>query len=168
MGVAVMPIERAVVAPAQTFEEAFGELKVAAYRVAYRILGDHGDAEDAAQEACARAYSRWRRVRGYALPWVSRVSANLALDRIRKRKRQTPEGQTSVSQPDVAVRLDLQKALDGLPKRQREVVTLRYLGDLSVQEVASVLGCGEGTVKRAAHTGLSKLRETVDLDGVFE
>ncbi|MBV8984315.1 MAG: SigE family RNA polymerase sigma factor, partial [Acidimicrobiia bacterium] len=62
------------------FEEAFDGLYGVAYRVAYRLTGERAEAEDVAQEALARAYSRWRRVDGYAEAWVSKVSANLAVD----------------------------------------------------------------------------------------
>ena len=47
-------------------------------QVAYRLLGDRTEAEDVAQEACARTYSRWASVRDHAEPWCVRVASNLA------------------------------------------------------------------------------------------
>lgn len=146
------------------FEEAFPALKRLAFRVAYRILGDHGEAEDVAQESTARAFSRWRSVAGYAEPWVARVAGNLSLDALRRRKRRPPETTTTEREPDVASRLDLQAALKELPRRQREVVILRYMADRTIDDVARVLRCHPGTVKRAAHDGLATLRRRLDVD----
>src|SRR5258705_1580959 len=58
-----------------------------AYGVAYVVLGDRGESEDIAQETLARAHVRWDKVSAYAGPWVVRVAGNLAIDRVRKRKR---------------------------------------------------------------------------------
>jgi RNA polymerase sigma factor (sigma-70 family) len=54
--------------------------------------------------------------------------------------------------------LDLQRALDRLSTRQREVVVLRYVADLSEADVARVLGCSVGSVKTHASRGLTTLR----------
>src|SRR5580704_3333043 len=70
-----------------SFEEVFPVLIRDAYRVAYRLLGDRSEAEDVAQEACARTYSRWSSVRDHAEPWCVRVASNLALDTLRARTR---------------------------------------------------------------------------------
>ena len=59
------------------FTEAFDGLYLGAYRTAYRLLGNRQEAEDVAQEACARACLRWSRLDDPAA-WVARVSANLA------------------------------------------------------------------------------------------
>ena len=68
-----------------TFEGAFEPLRRAAYRAAYRLLGDRATAEDVAAEALARAYARWSSVADHAQPWVIRVATNLALDVGRRR-----------------------------------------------------------------------------------
>jgi RNA polymerase sigma factor (sigma-70 family) len=59
-------------------------------------------------------------------------------------------------------RLDLQAALRALPRRQREVVVLRFLGDLSEKATADALALDVGTVKSHAARGLSRLRDTVE------
>lgn len=53
-----------------TFEEAYEPMRRAAYRAAYRLLGDRAAAEDVAAEALARAYARWSKVSDHAEPWV--------------------------------------------------------------------------------------------------
>ncbi|MCU1426981.1 MAG: putative polymerase subfamily sigma factor [Actinomycetia bacterium] len=146
-----------------TFDDAFAGLFQSAYRIAFRLLGDREDAADVAQEALARASGRWKRLAaaGDPTPWVVRVSANLALDRWRRRKTAakyarmvTPvEGQSEM--PD---RVDLHRALAALPKRQREVVVLRYVADLPEDAVATALRCAVGTVKTHASRGLAALR----------
>jgi RNA polymerase sigma-70 factor (sigma-E family) len=151
---------------APTFEEVFPVLIRDAYRVAYRLLGDRAGAEDVAQEACARAYSRWSSVRDHAEPWCVRVASNLALDVLRARTRAvrrnvrlaTTETAVSHSADD---RMDLYAALAKLPRRQRETVVLRYLGDLSEAQTADLLGCSVGSVKTHASRGLAALREVL-------
>lgn len=102
---------------------------------------------------------RWRKVEPYAVAWVSRVAANLAIDRTRRDRRSevVPDDLGRVD-PDAAERLDLQRALRGLPRRQRDVVVLRYLLDQSEQTVAGALGVSVGSVKTHASRGLAALR----------
>jgi RNA polymerase sigma-70 factor (sigma-E family) len=153
-------------APSVTFEEVFPVLIRDAYRVAYRLLGDRNDAEDVAQEACARAYSRWASVRDHAEPWCVRVASNLALDHLRARSRAYRRDErlkTNPATPAPAVddRLDLYAALSRLPRRQRETVVLRYLGDLSEAQTADLIGCSVGSVKTHASRGLAALKEVL-------
>ncbi len=149
----------ALLTPA-TFDARFDELAELSYRLAYRMLGSREDARDIAQEAMARAYARWPKVRDAAPGWVARVSTNLALDLIRKRRRRPPDPPPSGTDPiaGVAERDELVAALRTLPRRQRDVVALRYLADLPEAEVARALGCSVGTVKQHAHRGLAALR----------
>jgi RNA polymerase sigma-70 factor (sigma-E family) len=142
------------------FDQAFEGLYRIAYRVAFRILGDRGDAEDVAQEALARAAIRWSRLKDRPEGWVTRVASNLAIDRYRRRKRPPPllTGPVGVVDPHLGERGDLVVALRRLPRRQREAVVLRYLGDLSEVQVALEMGCSVGAVKSHGARGLSALR----------
>lgn len=146
----------------RAFEESFPELFRVAYRAAYRVTGDGAAAEDAASEALVRAGLRWRRINGRALPWVVRVATNLAIDQTRRRTREhrlAPQRHHTVDGIEAAqVRVDLGRALAALPKRQREVVALRYFGDLSEREIADELGLAPGSVKSHASRGLAALR----------
>lgn len=152
------------------FEDHFDELAAVAYRVTYRLLGSRQDAEDLTQEALTRAYQRWRTVRSHAEPWVARVAANLALDAIRRGKRRPtvsdvgPDERPAPEGASVVDRLELVRGLQDLPKRQREVVVLRYLADVSEAEVARELGVSIGTVKQHASRGLAALRAQNDGD----
>lgn len=160
-----------VTAAAPSFEEVFPVLIRDAYRVAYRLLGDRSEAEDVAQEACARTYSRWSTVRDHAEPWCVRVASNLALDVLRARTRATKRNQRVIASDAATVqfspsagvddRIDLYAALEKLPKRQRETVVLRYLGDLSEAQTADLMGCSVGSVKTHSSRGLAALKEVL-------
>jgi RNA polymerase sigma-70 factor (sigma-E family) len=152
-----------------SFDERFDELARLAHRVAFRIVGDREEAGDIAQEALVRAYARWPRVEARAGGWVARVSTNLALDHVRRRDRRQdrplppgddpgPATTGAAAHPHSGERIDLVDALRRLPRRQRDVVVLRYLADLPEAEVARSLGCGVGTVKSQSHRGLAALR----------
>lgn len=145
----------------QSFDDRFAALATVAYRVAFRILGNRAEAEDVAQETLARAYVRWSRVEDHAEPWVARVAANQALTLWRRRQRTDPSRATPDTEAidaSAVTRLRVAEVLAELPRRQREVVVLRYFADLSEEAVATHLGCATGTVKQHAHRGLSKLR----------
>jgi len=142
------------------FEEAFGDLYKLAYRVAFRLLGERADAEDAAQETLARAHLHWGRLDAHPEGWVVRVVTNFSIDRIRRRHRALAPAGEALMLVDVhlAERIDLARALRHLSRRQREVVVLRYLADWSELDVADALGCSPGSVKVHASRGLAALR----------
>ena len=149
-----------------TFEEAFDDLFRRAYGVGYQLLGVRAEAEDVAQEALARAFTRWRQIHGYAEPWVVRVAGNLAIGRWRKTRRlRALDGRDDRTHagPD-AQRVDLHRALRKLSRRQREVVVLRYLADHSEADVARALRCSPGTVKQHASRGLAALRAEIGME----
>jgi DNA-directed RNA polymerase specialized sigma24 family protein len=153
------------------FEEAFEELYVRAYGVAYQLLGRRSESEDVAQETLARAYVRWRRIRAYAEAWVVRVAGNVAIDAWRRQQKiGTDFGATSGATspgPD-GQRVDLHRALGTLSRRQREVLVLRFLADLPEADVAAVLGCSVGSVKQHGSRGLAALRTTMGVDDAVE
>jgi RNA polymerase sigma factor (sigma-70 family) len=144
---------------------------VRAYGVAYQLLGRRSESEDVAQETLARAFVRWRRIRGYAEAWVVRVAGNLAIDSWRRQRRVDPAADTerggAIAPAPDGQRVDLHRALDTLSRRQREVIVLRFLADLPEADVAKALGCSVGSVKQHASRGLATLRAsmTVGDDG---
>lgn len=150
------------------FESFFRAQLPRARRVAYRILGDVTEAEDAAAEAFARAHASWRRVGG--LPhrdaWVLRVASNVAIDTLRRRRTPPFERDVIAGAPEdgAILQLSLVHALGALPRRQREVITLRFLVGHSEAEVAADLGVSAGTVKKAVHRGIATLRARLGAD----
>ena len=143
------------------FEEAFDELFPRAVRLANRLLADRAAAEDVAAEALARAYARWPTVGSlpYRDGWLLRVATNLAIDRLRRRPPELrPAPDAGEFEEGVDLRMALNAALLTLAPRQRQAITLRYLGGLSDREVAEALGISLGSVKTHIHRGLSGLR----------
>jgi RNA polymerase sigma factor (sigma-70 family) len=143
-----------------SYDDAFDALFSTAYRVAYRILGARGDADDVAGDVLAKAWLTWDRIELYAPAWVARASANAAISCVRRRDVRDRLRLARPREDDVMVELreDLVRALRRLPSRQREVLVLRYLADLPEQAVADALGCSLGTVKQHAHRALQALR----------
>jgi RNA polymerase sigma factor (sigma-70 family) len=144
------------------FREVFDRLLPAAQQVALRITGDRAVAEELAAEALTRLFIRWpmMRHRPYVDPWVLRVTTNLAIGEVRKRNRTGPPvRETGHADDAVVLRMALSEALARLPRRQREVVILRFLSDTSEADVARLLRISPGSVKTHAHRGLASLRE---------
>ena len=142
------------------FDEAFDELFPRAVRLGTRLLGDRAAAEDVAAEALARAYARWSKVGNlpYRDGWVLKVATNLAIDRLRRRPPEVAPSRSDDFSDAVELRMALNAALLTLAPRQRQAVTLRYLGGLSDREVAQALGISLGSVKTHIHRGLHGLR----------
>jgi RNA polymerase sigma-70 factor (ECF subfamily) len=123
--------------------------------------GSYPAAEDAVQEALVRAWMRSERGEQLdSLPaWVAAVALNQTRSgwrramTERRARRRIPES-SSAAGPPSGDHIDVARALESLPRRQREVAVLRYLLEMSTAEVASVLGIGEGTVK----SSLSRVR----------
>jgi RNA polymerase sigma-70 factor (ECF subfamily) len=126
------------------------------FRAVALVCGDRGIAEDATQEAFARALARWRRLRDapWAAGWVTTTAINVARRELR-RSALPPDAPAGESDREAV--LDLRAAVRHLPSRQQEAVALHYLLDLPIAHAASAMGCDEGTVK----THLSRARATL-------
>jgi len=151
-----------------TFDDEYPALYRSAYRVAFRLLGGREEAADLAQEACARAYARWNRIGRFDSPeaWVAKVAGNLAIDARRRQNTAQRHADSYVApahddQAREDERVDLHRALLTLPRRQREVVLLRFVADQPEAAVAAALGCSIGTVKSHASRGLAALRDAL-------
>ncbi|MEV1289059.1 SigE family RNA polymerase sigma factor [Micromonospora sp. NPDC049679] len=134
-------------------------------RTAFLLTGDHQLAEDLLQAAFARTYRHWRRIRGdQPEAYVRRVMHHQHISWWRRRR--VTERLTAApperpgDDPSIAatLRVTVAAALQQLTPRQRAVVVLRYLDDLTEAQVAEVLGCSVGTVKRHGHDALRRLR----------
>lgn len=136
-------------------------------RIAYTIVGDWPSAEDATQQAFSALYVYWPRIKPETLDaYARRTLVNACFSLLRKRKRETvteyvPEGAYADDRDDG---IELRRALMSLPPRSRAVLTLRYLEDLSVKQVAETLDVAEGTVKSQSKRALDRLREQLRVD----
>jgi RNA polymerase sigma factor (sigma-70 family) len=154
------------------FREAFPGLYGRAYQAAFRLMGDRAQAEDVAQEALTRAYVHWPRLDERREGWVVTTTVNIVIDNYRRERRRHVRVYRAPALPnegrpfdrDEAQRLDLQRLLAALPARQRQVAVLRYLEDRTEREVALLLGCSIGTVKRHAARAAEALRRAITTD----
>jgi RNA polymerase sigma-70 factor (ECF subfamily) len=119
----------------------------------YAVCGDLGEAQDAVQEAYARAWARWPRLSGYDDPeaWVRTVAWRLAANRWRSARRWLSSRARLGAPPPAAEpspdRVAIVTALRRLPEVQRRIVVLHYFGDLPVAEIVAATGIPAGTVK---------------------
>lgn len=153
----------------EDFERVYDQLSPRALSLARRFLRNVAEAEDVVSEAFARAFARWDMVRRlpYRDAWILRVATNLAIDSSRKR-RQRPVWLPPLAgiEGEVVERASLEAELRSLPRRQREVIVLRYMLNVEEAHVAELLGVSRGAIKTHAHRGLAALRERLDIDFV--
>ena len=141
--------------------------------LAYALSGSRMAAEDLAQEAFLAAHRAWDHVGGYDQPgaWVRHVVANLSVSTFRrgaveaKALARMALGQET-SLPELSADdAEFWLAVRGLPRRQSQVIALRYLEDRSVLEIAEILEIAEGTVKKHLHDGRLALARRLGLEG---
>lgn len=175
-------VERARRGDRQAFGQLVRHYQRRVYRTAYRMLGNHHDADDAAQEAFVRAYRGIGSfdTRSNFFTWIYRIVVNVALNQLRSRKRRPqvvydaeaierivlPEGleQQAAGDPRKALELkrmvvDIGAALDELSESLRITLVLVVFDGLSYREAAEILDCSEGTVAWRVHEARGKLRE---------
>ena len=128
-----------------------------------RGLCPAGFAEDVAQEAMLVAYRRWRELGDLERPdlWVRRTCANLAVSQFRRRMVELRATARLAGRRQAPVELsdageEFWQAVRNLPHRQAQAAALRYVYDMRVADIATTLGCSEGSVKqhlsRARHS----------------
>ena len=154
------------------FAEFVAARQRALLRSAWLLTGDWAAAEDLVQTALVRAWPHWGRLPdgNAAEAYVRRVMLNTYASWWRRRWRgETPTAtppDTPATGSDSDLRATLVDAVRRLPARQRAVVVLRYLDDLSEAQAADVLGCSVGTVKSQASKALATLRRDPRLAGL--
>jgi RNA polymerase sigma-70 factor (ECF subfamily) len=162
----------------EVFNSLFEEHRHRLFSTALRLTGRRSDAEDLTAEAFLRAY---RSLSGFdterietlqSRAWLSAILVNVWRNQLRSASRRPVVAPASTGEPDpqdgrpaidaqVESRDDhraLASMLAQLPPRQREAVVLRYLGDLTIGDVAAAMGCPVGTVKSHISRGLASLR----------
>lgn len=142
--------------------------------VAASLCGGRELGAELAQEALLRAYRDWMRVSALERPgaWVRRVTVNLAIDAHRRRIGE----QTALAREDTQVaNVDLYGVDDrfwtfvrALPERQRSVTALRFVDDMSLEDIAVVLEVSVGTVKSTLFAARSSLAASLGAQEVSE
>lgn len=140
------------------------------YRIALAILGNEHDAWDSLQQTAEKAWFKRSSLNG-GLPafpaWIKKILINQSLNILRTRNRQIPtDPQEMAGMLDLPFKNDTQGDIDiiwdlvlELGPEHRTVIALRYLGYLSLQEIASQLGISPGTVKSRLYTAHTRLRQ---------
>lgn len=167
---------------------AFAELvdlyKDKLYHLGYRMLSNRHEAEDVVQETFLRVHKNWNRYddKQKFSTWIYRIATNLCIDRLRKRKpsyyldaemneqdgldgytlipgdERTPETEYLLSETQQTIH----QAIEGLPAKYKSVIVLRYLQELSLQEISEVLDMPVTTVKTRVHRGREFLRKKLE------
>jgi RNA polymerase sigma-70 factor (sigma-E family) len=137
-------------------------------QLAYLLCQDVHDADDLVQVAITRLYVHWHRVRVMDLP-EAYMRTILVREFLRQRRSGWARRVSLTGElpdrpghgPDYDDAIDIGAAMAGLPPRQRATLVLRFFCDLTVDQVAEVLGCTAGTVKSQTSKGLSALRQAL-------
>ncbi len=146
------------------------------YRLCYRYVNNHHDANDMAQEVFLKAYRALGRFRGDSSfsTWLYRIAVNTCLNFRAARRPQIDELPDTIADPaaGIADRLDrdeqsrqVREAVSRLPEKQRATLILKIYHDLTHEEVAQVLGSSVGTVKANLFHALGNLRRLLTAEG---
>lgn len=156
--------------PAQPFD-AFYVRELPSLVALARALTGSAAAEDVAQEAMIAAYRRWHEIERLDIPaaWVRRVCANMATSFLRRRAAEARAAvraggmrhiHTELEPADEAFWAEVRR----LPRRQAQSVSLHYIYDLQVSEIARTLGCSESSVKAHLVRGRAALAARLGID----
>ncbi|WP_420481832.1 RNA polymerase sigma factor SigW [Cohnella zeiphila] len=168
-------------------QRAFAEIvdlyKDKLYHLAYRMMNNRQEAEDVVQESFLRVYKhldRYDENQKFST-WIYRIATNLCIDRLRKRRpvysldaetdhegldgyamlpsdERTPESEVILSETQRLIR----DAIETLPVKYKSVMILRYLQDLSLQEISDVLDLPVTTIKTRVHRGREFMRKKLE------
>jgi RNA polymerase sigma-70 factor, ECF subfamily len=160
------------------FEALFNKYQSQIYRTAYAITRDAGAAEEVLQDCFYKTYLNIMNITGEGSlsPWLHRVAVNLSCNALKKRRvhlepiddvaegyitaeaHQSPEAMAEQSE----LRVRMRDAINALPLKHRVVVTLHYLQDFSLPEIAFILEVPVGTVKSRLHHARKALRDQLE------
>jgi RNA polymerase sigma-70 factor (ECF subfamily) len=147
-----------------TFARAAEDYAARLYSVAYRLLGNRADAEDAVQRALLKAFQARRAYtpRWALSTWLYRVLTNVCIDELRRRRRAPPEPLPR-GRPGAAVEgLDVRRALAAVPREARVLLALHYVNGLGYRELAAIRGISVNTVKSQLARGKAILRRALE------
>jgi RNA polymerase sigma-70 factor (ECF subfamily) len=177
VGSAVPPAVAAPEWAPPTWEEIVRTHSARVYRLAYRLTGDQYDAEDLTQEVFLRVFRSLSTYQpGTFEGWLHRITTNLFLDQVRRRRRIRFEGLADDADERIAgteptpaqafddrhLDADVQRALDALPPEFRVAVVLCDIEGLTYEEIAATLDIKLGTVRSRVHRGRARLRAALD------
>ena len=170
-------IERAARGDSAAFSELMAGNEKRMYAVAFRLCGNHEDAQDCLQDAMIRIYKAISGFKGQSsfATWVYRITTNTCLDELRRRKSRqstsldslldagwspsdeldTPERHALLSEK----RREIEQAIAALPDDMRAAIVLRDVQGFAYDEIAQMLNTNVGTIKSRISRGRERLRE---------
>src|SRR5262249_10899216 len=162
----------------RAFEELVRRHQRAVFHLARRFVRDDDEAKDVAQRTFVKAFQGLHALRGGGAfrTWLYRITATLALNHIRDHSRVHRTEDAGANIPvdaigadrldDAERRAQLHAALGELPPKQRLVLELRVVQELSFREVAEIAGCSEDPAKVNFHHAVKRLRACIEALGV--
>lgn len=178
-------LRRAQKGDSDAFEALISPYERRIYALCLRMLSHHEDAQDAAQDAMIRLYNGLSSYRKEAAlsSFIYRVTTNVCLDQLRKRKVRAGESLDALAQegfsptddaptPEAALlqgerSAALSRAIDRLPEEMRAALVLREIHQRSYEEIAQALSIGVGTVKSRLYRAREKLLVLLKEDATF-
>lgn len=183
-------IENAKSGDLEAYAEIIKLYKTKIYNVCYRILGSREEAEDISQETFIKVYSNLDKYnREYKFStWVYKIATNLCIDRIRKKKPiysldnkwddeeamdwystipdhgKTPEEVVIANEQSKLI----QEVFIRLPIKYRTIMTLKYVNELSLQEISKIVNLSISTVKTRLHRGREYARQLLMVNDAFK
>lgn len=170
-------VSRAVKGDGEAFTQLYEEHFDKVYRYIYLRLGDQAESEDLTQDVFMKALEAISSYKWRSLPfasWLFRIAHNKVIDYLRKQgnvEKVAVEDVTLSAESDpllIAERnIEIERLVEGvknLSPAQREVISLRFGAELSIAEVAKVLGKSPGTVKALQYNGIAALKNMLAVD----
>jgi RNA polymerase sigma-70 factor, ECF subfamily len=154
------------------FDQLYRSSVADVYAYVATLLGDRAAAEDVTAAAFERAWRKRRTFdagRGTPRGWLFGIARNAALDELRRRRRVVVEADPDATELDDGVedamrRATVRAALRELDPRDRELVALKFYGELTNVELAAVLRTSESNVGTRLHRAVAKLREACHVE----
>ena len=157
------------------FAELYRSSAADVYAYVATLLGDRAAAEDVTAQAFERAWRKRRSFdagRGAPRAWLFGIAPNAALDELRRRRRAPVAADAEATEvaglgddAETAIRRAVvRSAIAGLEARDRELIALKYHGDLSNAEIARLLRTSESNVGTRLHRAVTKRREACHVE----
>lgn len=170
----VILIEKFKNGESQAFEEIVNKYQSQVYNIAYNFLGNCEDAYDISQEVFIKVFKSINNLKNdnSFFPWLKKITLNTCTDFVRRRNNEQLLDELTYIQKNYynndrtfdklieigELKKTIVKAISKLPLKQREVFMLRHYDELSLKDIAKVLGCSLGTVKAHLFRATKKLR----------
>lgn len=177
-------VERAKSGDIEAFEQLIIGCQKKVFNIAYRMIGNYDDANELAQEVFLKAFRSIKKFKGDSLfsTWIYKVTANVCLDEIRKRKKKVVisldqqiefnDGEVKRQIPDSAPTPDMEaetnelknvvnESIAQLNEDYKSMIILRDIQGLSYDEISKIVNCPEGTVKSRINRARQALKKVL-------